>query len=196
MMVQSHLLCSDTSGYNPKIMKAEYHILSGGIAASLLIPVLGVNSAVFWASSVLIDGDHYLDYLYRNGFKDFSIRRMFTFHKLLFEEEENQNFLGLSVMHTVEFLLGVYAVSALTGWVWLKAALWGMLFHMAIDLVYLYRQGRLFERALSIIEYVIRWKRMRRRGLHPEQPYQSALQAMFVLSDPPEDKDGQANQQD
>ena len=79
---------------------------------------------------------------------------------------------------------------------WLKAALWGMLFHMAIDLVYLYRQGRLFERALSIIEYVIRWKRMKRRGLHPEQPYQSALQTMFVPSDPPEDKEGQANQQD
>ncbi|MFC1990728.1 hypothetical protein ACFLU9_01080 [Chloroflexota bacterium] len=190
------MLCSVTSGYNPKLRNQNSIYSPGGIASSLLIPVLGVNGAVFWAASVLIDGDRYLDYLYRNRFKEFSMRRMFTFHKLLFEKEENQNFLGLSVMHTVEFFLGVYAVSALTGWVWLKAALWGMLFYMAVDLVYLYRQGRLFERALSIIEYVIRWKRMRRRGLHPEQPYQSTLQAMFVLSDPPEDKDGQANQQD
>ena len=173
-------------------MKSRYHALSGGIAASLLIPVLGVNSAVFWATSVLIDGDHYLDYLYRNGFKDFSVKRMFTFHDLLCDEGEKKNFLGLNVMHTVEFLLLVYSVGAVTGWMWLKAALWGLLFHMIFDLVYLYRQGRLFRRAISIIEYGIRWKRMKRQGLRPELIYQSTLQAMAVASDLHKDKVGQA----
>ena len=176
--------------YNLQVVKPQYHALSGGIVASLLIPVLGVNSVVFWASSVLIDGDHYLDYIYRNRFKDFSVKRMFTFHELLFVKGEKKDFLGLNIMHTVEFLLLVYVASALTGWMWLKAVLWGMLFHMLVDLVYLYRQGRLFRRAISIIEYAIRWKRMKRQGLCPELPYHSTLQAMSVMPDSPEDKVG------
>ncbi len=166
-------------------MKAQYHVLSGGIAASLLIPVLGVNSAVFFASSILIDGDHYIDYVFRNGFKDFSVKRMFTFHDRLFDVGGRKNFLGLNIFHTVEFLLLEYAASTLTDWMWLRAALWGILFHMAVDLIYLYRLGRLFRRALSVFEYIVRWRRMKRRGLQPEQPYHLALQQMSLRIDPP-----------
>lgn len=173
-------------------MKPQYHIVSGGVAASLLIPVLGVNSVVFWASSVLIDGDHYLDYLYRNGFKDFSVKRMFTFHELLFTRGQEQNFLGLNIMHTVEFLLLLYAVATFTGSTLVMAALWGMLFHMVVDVIYLYRQGRLFRRAFSIVEYAIRWNRMKRQGLRPQLPYHSALKAMSVVSDPSKDEGGDA----
>jgi len=175
-------------------MKPQYHALSGGIPAFLLIPVLGVNSAIFWAFSVLIDGDHYLDYLYRNGFKDFSIKRMFTFHEMLFTKGREQNFLGLNIMHTVEFLLLLYTASVLTGWMWLKAILWGALFHVVVDLVYLYRQGRLFRRALSIVEYVIRWKYMKRQGLRPELPYHSTLEAMSVGSQFSKDEVREAKQ--
>jgi hypothetical protein len=162
-------------------MKAKYHALSGGIAASLLIPVLGPYSAVFFASTVLVDSDHYLDYLYRNGFKDFSIKRMFTFHELIFNKANEKDFLGLNIGHTVEWLLLVYGASAITGWLWLQAALWGMLFHMLIDLIYLYRLKRVTHRALSVIEYIIRWNRMKRRGMHPELPYNTTLQAMSVF---------------
>jgi len=175
-----------------KVMKSQYHALSGGIAASLLIPVLGVNSIVFLAASVLVDGDHYLDYLYRNGFKDLSLKRMFTFHELLHEKGQERNLLGLNVMHTVEFTLLLYAASALTGWIWLKAVLWGILFHMVFDLIYLYRQGMLFRRALSIVEYAIRWRRMKRQGLHPELPYHSVLKAMSAGSGASEDEAGEA----
>ncbi|MFC2016649.1 hypothetical protein ACFLUF_02930 [Chloroflexota bacterium] len=161
-------------------MKSQYHVLSGGIAGLLLIPVLGVNSAIFWASSVLIDGDHYLDYLYRNGFKDFSVKRMFTFYELLSRKRARKDFVGLNVLHTVEFLLLVYIASALTSWIWLKAVFWGMLFHMVFDLGYLYWQGRLFRRAFSIIEYVVRWNRMKRQGLRPQITYQSTLKSMCV----------------
>ncbi len=176
-------------------MKSQYHIVSGGIVASLLIPVLGVNSVVFWVSSVLIDSDHYLDYLYRNGFRDFSVKRTFTFHDLLSKKGQGQDLLGLNLMHTVEFLLLLYATSALTGWIWLKAALWGMLFHMLVDLVYLYRQGRLFRRAFSIIEYAVRWSRMKRQGLHPEAPYHSTLKTMSVVSESSKDEGGEAKQE-
>ena len=148
------------------------------------------------ASSVLIDGDHYLDYLCRNGFRDFSLKRMFTFYELLGQRGGESDFLGLSGMHTVEFLLMVYAVGVVTGWLWLKAVLWGLLFHLLLDLVYLYRKGRMFQRALSIIEYAIRWQRMRRRGRHPELIYRSTLEAMSVATRSDKDKVRQADQQD
>lgn len=164
-------------------MKAQYHALSGGVAASVLVPVLGPYSAVFFASSVLIDADHYLDYLYRNGFKDFSIKRMFTFHEKLFPKTRENNFLGLSVGHTAEWLLLVYGTYVITHWAWLEAAFWGMIFHLMFDLVYLYRGRRLTSRALSIIEYIIRWNRMKHSGLHPELPYNSTLSTMSGFSE-------------
>lgn len=172
--------------YNMFLMKLQYHAVSGGIVALVLIPVLGVNSAVFWASAVLIDADHYLDYVYRNGFRDFSVKRMFEFHKYLFENGRGQDFLGLNVMHTVEALLLLYAVSELSGWMWLKAVLWGMLFHILTDLIYLYRLGRIFRRALSIIEYIIRWRWMERQGLRPQLPYDSAMKATLLSPESPE----------
>lgn len=163
-------------------MKAQYHALTGGIAAAALIPVLGPYSAVFFASSVLVDGDHYLDYLCRNGFKDYSVKRMFVFHEKLFAKGKEQNFLGLNIGHTVEWMLLVYAASAITDWIWLKAALWGMLFHLFLDLVYLYLKKRLTRRAISIIEYFIRWNNMKRKGLQPGLFYLSTLQTMFGSS--------------
>ena len=106
---------------------------------------------------------------------------MFTFHELLFGKADKPDFLALNVSHTLEFILLVYVAGAVTGWMWLQAVLWGILFHMVFDLMYLYRQGRLFRRALSIIEYVIRWRRMKRQGLRPELPYHSVLKAMSVI---------------
>lgn len=156
-------------------MQARYHALSGGIAALALVPVLGTNSAAFFCASVLIDSDHYLDYLYRNKFTDFSIKRMFAYNKTLSEKTPEPHFLGLSIMHTAEFLLLVYAVAALTGFSLLWAVLWGLIFHMVFDLIYLQRRGLISKRALSLIEYVIRWNRLSRRGLHPESPYSVAL---------------------
>ena len=165
-------------------MKVEYHVVAGGVASAALIPVLGVNSAAFFAASVLIDADHYLDYVYRNNFTDFSIKRMFAFHDFLYEKTRETPFVGLSIMHTVEFLLLVYAVAALTGLAAIEAILWGLLFHMVLDLIYLYRQGRLFKRALSIVEYVIRWNRLERQGLQPESPYHLALRAVSAELEP------------
>jgi hypothetical protein len=108
---------------------------------------------------------------------------MFAFHKILFDKGKEKNFLGLNIGHTAEWLLLVYAVSIITDWLWLKAALWGMLFHMLVDLIFLYQQKRFTHRALSVIEYIIRWDGMKRRGLHPELPYVSTLQSMSGFSE-------------
>lgn len=159
-------------------------MLAGGVVSAALIPVLGVNSAAFFASSVLIDFDHYLDYIYRNKFTDFSVKRMFAYADHLDAKMPGQHFVGLSVMHTVEFLLLVFAISALTNLASIEAILWGLLFHLGLDLIYVYRRGIFFHRALSIVEYIIRWNRLKRQGLYPELPFRLALDAVLHRSEP------------
>jgi len=163
-------------------MKIQYHAVLGVPAACALIPVLGTYSAVFFAATVLVDSDHYLDYLYRNKFKDYSIRGLFTYHKLIYDKAKENNFLGLSLGHTVEFLLLVYAAGAVTDWIWLKAVLWGIIFHMLVDIIHMFQQKRPYRRCLSVIEYIIRWNWLKRRGMHPEELYRSVLEQAAALS--------------
>lgn len=164
-------------------MKPQYHAVIGGAVALALTPALGLNSAIFWVSSVLIDGDHYVDYVYRNGFKDYSIKRMFEFHDLLIENRKEPDFLSLNLMHTAEFILLISVAAAMTGWVWLIATLGGIFLHILLDLFDMYRHDVLFRRSLSIIEYFMRWRRMKRQGLRPELHYQSVLESMFGRQD-------------
>jgi sterol desaturase/sphingolipid hydroxylase (fatty acid hydroxylase superfamily) len=157
-------------------MRAECHAVLGGAAAAGLAPVLGVSSLAFFAASVLIDFDHYLDYVYRNRFVDFSVRRMFRFASALDSRSRGRATVQLSVFHTIEALLVMLAAAALTGWPALWAVLWGALFHMMVDTAGLLREGTPFVRAYSIIEYGVRWARLERRGEQPRLPYELALQ--------------------
>jgi hypothetical protein len=156
-------------------MKARYHTITGAVAASALIPVLGANSAVFWVASILIDGDHYVDYVCHNRFKDFSIRRMFRFQELLFKEVKTHQFLTLHFLHTVEVLIFLYITGEMTSWLWLQAIFWGMLFHVVTDVIYMYVKGGLFRRALSIVEYAVRRHHIRRHDCPPKEIYDSVL---------------------
>jgi len=156
-------------------LKIPEHLILGGAAALALSPVLGPGSAVLWASSVLVDVDHYWDYLYRNGFRDFSFRQALDFNRVLNEEAKGKPFVALHVLHTVEFLGLLAGVAATSGNSWLWAILWGGLLHMGLDLAYVYSRHILFWRAFSIVEYAIRWNVMKQRGKHPELPYHRAL---------------------
>ena len=177
--VSSILNCFDPgTGNIIRLMKSRYHVTSGGLVSLLLIPVLGYYSILFWLASFLIDVDHYLDYVFHNGFRDFSIRNMFVYNDRLHQFSRGRDFIGISILHTAEFVLAVYIASELLNWFWLKAILWGILFHMILDIVYLACQRRLFSRALSLIEYIIRWRSLKNRGLKPEEPYRKALDSM------------------
>ena len=70
---------------------------------------------------------------------------------------------GMALWLAVVFLAGM-----LTDWLWLQAVFWGMLFHIVTDLIYLYVQGRLFRRALSVVEWVICWRRIQQLGWQPK----------------------------
>ena len=162
-------------------MKLREHVVLGGGAALALSPVLGAQgSVIFWVASVLIDADHYGDYLQRNGFRDWSPRRMFEFHRLLFLQIRRPDFLALSLCHTVECFTFVYVAAAVLKSSVLWAVFWGMCFHLFLDLIFLAWHRVVFSRALSLVEYVIRRRRMRDRGVDPDRVYEEVLTAMGV----------------
>lgn len=162
-------------------MNLREHVVLGGAAAAALAPVLGAqDSAVFWVASVLIDADHYGDYLYRTRFRDWSPRRMFDFHRTLFPRIRRPDFLALSLFHTVEWFAFVYVAAAFLKSSALAAVFWGMAFHLCLDAVWLALHHALFSRAFSMIEYLVRRRRLRRRGLDPDLVYEEALTTIGV----------------
>ncbi|MFQ5466299.1 MAG: hypothetical protein ACE5EI_10260 [Thermodesulfobacteriota bacterium] len=151
-------------------MTLRDHVIWGGAGAAALWPVMGgLWSAVFWAASVLIDVDHYIDYVYHTGLRDWSIRRMFAYHKELTRHWHSPAFLNVEVFHTAEFLAVLYAAAHVTGLAPLKAVFWGFIFHSGLDVVFLARHGIFTRRAYSFTEYFLRKRAMESRGFSPEK---------------------------
>ncbi len=157
-------------------MKPRDHVILGGAAAGALYPFLGANSIIFWLASFLVDIDHYLDFIYHNGFTDFSFRRMFDYHRALQKLWSRPDFINVEIFHTVEFVAPLYAVSRYLGSGALEAVFWGILFHMALDMLTLFRCGAFFKRSYSITEYLIRKRLLERRGLRPVDIYTRAIE--------------------
>lgn len=133
----------------------------------MLYPVLGLGSVAFWVGSVLIDADHYLEFIYHNKLTDFSIRRMLEYHYTLGKWIGQEEFLNLSIFHTVEFLALFYLGAVWLDSPMLKAFLWGMVYHRFLDTIYLARLGYASKRVHSIVEFFIRKELIKRNGLHP-----------------------------
>jgi hypothetical protein len=150
-------------------------VILGGICSAVLYPVLGVKCLAFWAASVLLDADHYLEFLYHNGIRNFSLSKAVTFHNILHDFRERAEFINLSIFHTIECLLSVYFLILWLDSPWLRAIFYGMLLHVISDAVYLYRLGIFFKRANSIIEFRIRKSVMERNGIYPRVLYKEAL---------------------
>lgn len=156
-------------------MTPEKHFIYGTAAAALLAPVMGEKSVAFWAASCLIDIDHYLDYVYHNGGADWGIRNMFAYHAALERLWGRPDFLNLEVFHTAEFIVPLFFLSHWLGSAWLMAAWWGMVFHIALDAAGLSMLGILKLRAHSFIEYFIRKRACRRRGMDPSDVCSEAV---------------------
>lgn len=156
-------------------MKLTHHIIYSSIASLCLFPKMGFLSAIFWAASVLIDIDHYIDFLCRNRFADFSLKKMFAYSSAILRWNASPGLLGLSIFHTAEAIGGVYLVSIWLNSSIVKAIFLGMVFHMLLDILFLLKIGALFGRAFSFIEYVIRKKIMIKNGLSPDAIFEEAL---------------------
>jgi len=156
-------------------MRPRSHVIYGGAGAAALYPVLGTGSLWFWSASVLIDIDHYLDFVYHNRFTDLSFRKMFDYHAVLNGWWSRPGFLNFELLHTVEFIAPLAALSWWSGSAALQAVTLGFVFHIILDIVSLSLAGAPFIRAHSCAEYFIRKRLLARRGLDPALLYEEAI---------------------
>ena len=150
----------------------------GSVATAALLPAIGPMAGISFltASVVLIDLDHYLDFLVHNHFRSFSIRKMLLYHEHLFKRIKQPDFLAFHIFHTVEFLVAMAVLCFWSDLLILKAITAGMVMHFLSDLVFLKWIGAFSARAHSIVEYVIRKRKLVKRGSDLERPYREALE--------------------
>jgi hypothetical protein len=159
-------------------MKLKQHILYGGVASLCLVPKFGLLSSVFWAASVLIDIDHYIDFVYRNQCTSLGIKKMFAYYDILADWKDKPNLLVLCVFHTIETMTGIYLISVWMNSDVIKAVFYGMVFHLILDIICMLRDRCLFLRVFSLIEYIIRRKLMIRDRLSPKKVYDEMIVAV------------------
>lgn len=160
-------------------MRPTEHVILGGTASALLYPLLGLPGAIiFFAGSVLVDIDHYFDYVYHNRFTDFGIRNMFAYHSAIEKFLRRPDMLNVEIFHTLEFMLPLYALSHYLESSLLRALFFGILFHIALDMTYLIRRRLFFKRCNSLTEYFIRRRAMAARGLIPRTIYTDAIKVI------------------
>ncbi|GMR05354.1 MAG: hypothetical protein BMS9Abin24_162 [Thermodesulfobacteriota bacterium] len=157
-------------------MRPAKHVIYGGMGAAALYPALGADSLWFWSASVLIDVDHYIDFVYHNHFVDLRIKSMFRYHAILSGWWEKPQFLNFELFHTIEFISLLCLLSWWTGSVAFLAITLGFIFHIALDLTALTLAGVPFIRAHSVTEYFIRKRLLARRGLDPAELYREAVE--------------------
>lgn len=135
-------------------MTLTKHLIATGIAAAILAPGSTAGELILFAGgSVLIDVDHLIFYYVRTGRYD--VRGMFRY----FRENVDQHlqaipYLGVCILHTIEFFLAVALVATL--FPPLKFLLFGLIFHILLDIYDLTRLGVPFIRAYSLVEHCIR----------------------------------------
>jgi len=156
-------------------MKLKHHIIYGGIASLFLFPKFGFLSGIFLAASVLIDVDHYIEFLWQNRFTNFSFKKMSDYCNIILKWNKRPGLLGLSIFHTAEIIGGIYLISIWLNSDVIKAVFWGMVFHMLLDVLYLSKRRILFCRVFSFLEYFIRKKIMIQNGLSPDAIFEEAL---------------------
>lgn len=139
-------------------MTLKAHAVQAAIGAVVMSVYFTLSeNAVFFLSIVLIDIDHYFDFVVVT--RRFAIKDMFKYHGWVWRHKDTVY--GISVFHTVEVFIALYLLGGVSRY--FTIILYGFLFHMALDLVSLLWHGIFFNRAFSIIEYVIK-KRFSTKG--------------------------------
>lgn len=155
-------------------MRPREHVIYGTIGAAALYPFMGKESTLFWAASIAIDLDHYIDYVWHNRFSDLSFKGMFEYHRLITKQWHHPAFLNLEIFHTIEFIVPLFLIAHYTGSATLFAVCLGFVYHIVLDLVSLYKNGIFFARTHSFPEYFLRKKKLESRGLDPAGLYRQA----------------------
>lgn len=105
---------------------------------------------------------------------------MFKFFWSVWMNAKRKDFIDMQILHTAEFFIATYLAAAiLEGTFWgpiLQAIFWGMVFHIAVDILFFIRIGVVFKRAFSLTDYLIRKKLMIKRGVDPDEIFKEALE--------------------
>lgn len=154
-------------------MRLKSHIIAGVIGTAILYPIFGPwRSAVFFISSVMIDADHYLDYLWKTKFEDWRPSQMFKYYDHVIANKFDKRKLGFSILHTIEAYIVIYFLAIVVNHDFFITVLGGMAYHMIFDALSFAKDRLHFIRAYSIMEYHIRKKRMQKKGLNPDEFFQ------------------------
>ncbi|MBI4404272.1 MAG: hypothetical protein HY537_08930 [Deltaproteobacteria bacterium] len=129
------------------------HLIQGAVWSTALYPVIGDNAVVVGVSSILIDVDHVLQYVWDTG--SLNPQGFFPYFEML-KKRSHYDYFSICIFHTIEF----YGLLAIIGYFipvfWYVLA--GCLLHHLSDSITLYRNGILFCRAFSFVEWAVRRK--------------------------------------
>jgi hypothetical protein len=128
------------------------HIKYSFVLFLILVWFLKIKALYIFIASILIDLDHYLDFAIKN--QNLSLSKMFKYHEELFEFIKNNPYFGISLFHTVEFMALLIILSIFNPF--FSYILFGTIFHLLLDSIYLYHHKCLSKRAFSIVQYILR----------------------------------------
>ncbi len=142
-------------------MLPKYHLLLGFILSSIIFAIflnIGLTGfLIIWASSFLIDFDHYLYYVFKK--KDFSLKRArIWFFKLgekinsLKKEERKKYKEGILIFHGIEFIILLIFLGFFSSFFFY--ILLGVLIHLSLDLIHSISQGYLNTKFSQIYNYI------------------------------------------
>ena len=162
-------------------MRLKNHVIAGIAGSIVFYPFFGgVKTAIFFISSFMIDADHYLDYLWKTRFKDWSPARMFRYCYAGGKESlKDENVLAFALLHTAEAFIVLYILARFVSDDYFIPIIAGMAYHIIFDVLWATYHGVPTIRPFSITEYLIRKRIMKKKGLDPDGFYKK----MFELSD-------------
>ena len=130
------------------------HIIASVIFAVIMYPFIGLQSLWILVGGILIDGDHYLFSIMR--FKSFSLKKSYWWHRNHGMTPDYERDI-LHIAHTVE----IFTLVAVIGIFW-EPAFWvlqGMILHIVMDFINLFKRNTVDARAVSLLGW------LRRRSL-------------------------------
>lgn len=149
-------------------MKPKKHSLIGAIFALILyliFPQIGIIGAILvFSSTVLIDTDHYLFYLYKTG--DWNLKRAFQWFSKSEEKflslprkERDKYYTGFCFLHGIELLLILFLLGRFLSFYFYYILL-GVFFHMFLDVIEQIKQNKRIDK-LSIIYDFIKFRKLK-----------------------------------
>jgi membrane-bound metal-dependent hydrolase YbcI (DUF457 family) len=145
-------------------MFPKEHIIFGAIFSAILFflfpQITLIGAIIVFLSSVLIDVDHYLYYVYKK--RDWNLTRAFEwysdkrhlFDKLSKKQKENI-YMGVCFLHGIEALVvlaSLYFALLRLSWPFANWALFiiiGFVFHQFLDAIDLFKRGYRFDKVIS-----------------------------------------------